>query len=183
MIQAGLVRLDLGLRTGSFSCKQPGIFWCFRISLWRCADATQRGKNVSQEQTARIAQQLLTYIGAGAEPNEIAALFSADVQFEVPGDVGALPWIGRRTGSAAVSDFIRGTRHLIERVRFDVQGILADEGRAVIFGDLASKVNATGKIIESPFALILNVSDGKITRFQMLEDSFAVSRAARSLGV
>jgi len=56
---------------------------------------------------------------------------------------------------------------------------LADEGRAVIFGNLASKVNATGKIIESPFALILNVSDGKITRFQMLEDTFAVSRAAR----
>jgi hypothetical protein len=65
MIQAGPVRLDLGLRTGSFSCMQPGVFWCFRISLWRCADATQRGKNVSQEQTARIAQQLLTYIGAG----------------------------------------------------------------------------------------------------------------------
>jgi ketosteroid isomerase-like protein len=55
----------------------------------------------------------------------------------------------------------------------------ANEGRAVIFGDLASKVNATGKMIESSFALILNVSDGKITRFQMLEDTFAVSRAAR----
>lgn len=41
----------------------------------------------------------------------------------------------------------------------DVQGILADEDRAVVFGDLASKVNATGKTIESPFALILNVSN------------------------
>jgi len=49
---------------------------------------------VSQEQTARIAQQLLANIGSGADPDEIAALFSADVQFEVPGDVGALPWIG-----------------------------------------------------------------------------------------
>jgi ketosteroid isomerase-like protein len=130
-------------------------------------------------QTARIARQLLTDIGAGSEPDEIAALFSADVQFEVPGDVGALPWIGRRTGRVAVLDFIRGTRRLIERVRFDVPGILADEDRAVIFGDLASKVNATGKMLESPFALILSVSEGKITRFQMLEDTFAVSRAAR----
>ena len=110
---------------------------------------------MSQEQTARIARQLLTDIGAGSEPDEIAALFSADVQFEVPGDVGALPWIGRRTGRAAVTDFIRGTRRLIERVRFDVQGILADEDRAVILGDLASKVNAPGKMLESPFALIL----------------------------
>ena len=91
-----------------------------------------------------------------------------------------LPWIGRSTGRGAVSEFIRGTRHLIERVRFDVQGVLADSDRAVIFSDFASKVIKTGKTIESPFALILTVSKGKITRFQMLEDSFAVSAAARS---
>jgi ketosteroid isomerase-like protein len=135
---------------------------------------------MSQEQTVRIAQQLLAQIGSGAEPDDIAASFSTDVQFEVPGDVGALPWIGRRTGRGAVSDFIRGTRLLLERVRFDVKGILANDDSAVIFGELASKVNATGRIIESPFALILRIFDGKIARFQMLEDSFAVSRAARS---
>ena len=134
---------------------------------------------MSQEQSVRIAQQLLADIGSGAEPDVIAALFSTDVQFEVPGDVGALPWIGRRSGRSAVSDFIRGTRHLLERVRFDINRILADKDWAVIFGELASKVNATGRIIESPFALILHISDGKIARFQMLEDSFAVSRAAR----
>src|SRR5438477_6010169 len=133
---------------------------------------------MSQEQTVRLAQQLLNAIGSGEEPEEIAALFSVDVQFEVPGDVGALPWIGRTNGRSAASDFIRGTRRLIERVRFEVQGILADEGRVVIFGDLASKINATGKLIESPFALILSIFDGKITRFRMLEDTFAVSRAA-----
>ena len=135
---------------------------------------------MSQEQTVRIAQQLLAQTGSGAEPDEIAGLFSTDVQFEVPGDVGALAWIGRRTGRGAVSEFIQGTRLLLERVRLDVEGILANDDSAVILGDLASKLNATGRIIESPFALILHISDGKIARFQMLEDSFAVSRAARS---
>ncbi len=134
---------------------------------------------MSREQTVRIAQQLLAEIGSGAEPAEIAALFTGDVQFEVPGDIGALPWIGRGTGRNTVADFISGTRRLLEQVRFDVQGILADDVQAVIFGDLASKVIATGRMIESPFALILQISDGKITRFQMLEDTFAVSRAAR----
>jgi ketosteroid isomerase-like protein len=57
---------------------------------------------------------------------------------------------------------------------------LADEDRAVIVGERASRVNTIGRVIESAFALILTVSDGKITRFQMLEDTFAVSRAARS---
>lgn len=111
---------------------------------------------MSQEQSARIAQQLLTEIGSGTEPDEIAALFSTDVLLEVPGDVGALPWIGRRSGHGAVSDFIRGTRLLLERVRFDVKGISANDDSAVIFGDLVSKVNATGRTIESPFGLILS---------------------------
>jgi hypothetical protein len=35
-------------------------------------------------------------------------------------------------------------------------------------------------MIESAFATILTMSDRKISRFQMLEDSFAVPRAARS---
>jgi len=134
---------------------------------------------MSQEQAVRIAQRLLAEIGAGVDPDEIAVLFSADVQFEVPGDIGALPWIGRRTGRTAVSDFIRGTRSLLERIRFDVEGIMAKDDRAAIFGHLISKVNTTGKIIDSPFALILQISAGKITRFQMLEDSFAVAQAAR----
>lgn len=135
---------------------------------------------MSHERTARIAQQLLAKIGSGAEADEIAELFSTDVKFEVPGDIGALPWIGRSIGRPAVSDFILGTRRLLERVRFDVQATLADEDRAVILGELISKVVATGNLIESPFALILSVSEGKISTFLMLEDSFAVSRAARS---
>jgi ketosteroid isomerase-like protein len=134
---------------------------------------------MSQQENIRIAQQLLAGIGQGADPDEIAALFSVDTQLEVAGDVGALPWIGQNAGRGAVAEFIRDTRRLLERIRFEIHDILASDGRAVIIGELASKIKATGKIVESAFALILTVSGGEITRFEMLEDSFAVSRAAR----
>jgi len=134
---------------------------------------------LSSEETAEIARRLLSDIGSGREPDRIALLFSKDVRFEIPGDIGALPWIGQANGRGAVSEFIHGTRTLIERVKFDVHGILVDNDRAVIFGDLASKFLATGRMVESPFAMILTISEGKITRFQMLEDTFAVSRASR----
>jgi ketosteroid isomerase-like protein len=42
-----------------------------------------------------------------------------------------------------------------------------------------SKLKRTGRIIETDFAIVLSVANGEIIRFQMLEDSFAVSRAAR----
>lgn len=134
---------------------------------------------MSHEQNARIAQQLLAAIASAADPDAIAQLFSDDLQFEIPGDTGALPWIGHKTGRAAVSAFIRDTRRLLEPLRFNVQAILADQERAIIIGDLASKVHATSKLIETSFAIILTISHGQITRFHMLEDSFAVSRAAR----
>jgi ketosteroid isomerase-like protein len=64
-------------------------------------------------------------------------------------------------------------------VRFDIQEILVSDDRAVIVGELASTINATGKLVESDFALILTVSDGEISRFNLIEDSFAVSQAER----
>ncbi|MGA2998945.1 nuclear transport factor 2 family protein [Bradyrhizobium sp.] len=134
---------------------------------------------MSQEQNHRIAEKLLAELGRCADAEEIAKLFSADVVFEIAGDVGALPWIGRNTGRSAASDFVRDTRRLIKRERFDVHDILVSEDRAVIVGSLSSRINATGKIIESDFALILGISNGEIKRFSLIEDSFAVSRAAR----
>ena len=57
---------------------------------------------MSRETNISIAQQLLAGIGEGKDPNAIAALFSEDVVVEIPGDNGALPWIGRNTGRTAV---------------------------------------------------------------------------------
>ncbi len=134
---------------------------------------------MSQEQNRRIAEQLLAAMGRGADAGEIAGLCSADVRFEIAGEAGLLPWLGQRTGRDAVADFIRDTRRLIERVRFDVHEILASDDRAVVVGELASRIKATGKIFESAFALILTVSNGEITGFNLLEDSFGLSDAAR----
>ena len=134
---------------------------------------------MSQQENTRIAQELLAGLAERRDPAVIAGGFSEDVLVEFQGDEGALPWIGRRRGRSAVADFVRGVRAETEPVRFDVTEILASEVRAVIVGELATRVKATGKMIESDFVIILTVKDGLIARFQMLEDSFAVSKAAR----
>jgi ketosteroid isomerase-like protein len=67
----------------------------------------------------------------------------------------------------------------MERISFDVRDILAGDDRAVILGSLASKLKRTGKIVKTDFAIVLTVAKGEIVRFDMLEDSFAVSQAAR----
>src|SRR5580658_5644858 len=133
---------------------------------------------MSQQQNISIAQKLLEGIGSGQDPSGIAALFDADLLFEIQGDDGVLPWVGRRTGRQAVADFIRDIRALTEPVTFDVEDILASDSRAAIVGALQTRIKATGKITATQFAIILTITDGVVTRFQMLEDSFAVSKAA-----
>jgi hypothetical protein len=134
---------------------------------------------VGQQENIGVAGEFLARLGGGASPEEVAKLFSPDADWEIPGDIGALPWIGRKKGREAVADFVRDSRGLIERLRFEVQGMFADDHRAIILGELASRLNSTGKTIETAFALVLTISGGQITRFQMLEDSFATSEAAR----
>ena len=134
---------------------------------------------MSRQQNIAIAQKLLQGLGGGMEPSDIVALFDGDLIFEIQGDNGVLPWIGRKTGRQAVAEFIRDTRALTERVSFDVEDILASDSRAAIIGALRTRIKATGKITATQFAIILTIDGETVTRFQMLEDSFDVSKAAR----
>jgi ketosteroid isomerase-like protein len=135
---------------------------------------------MSHQQNIAIAKNLLEGIGSGRDPDEIAALFDADLVFEIQGDDGVLPWIGRKTGRQAVADFIRDIRALTEPVSFEVEDILASDNRAAIIGALRTRIKATGKIIATQFAIILTITGAVLTRYQMLEDSFDVSKAART---
>ena len=135
---------------------------------------------MSQQQNIAIAQKLLEGIGSGQDPHEIAALFDANLVFEIQGDDGVLPWIGRRNGRRAIVDFVRDIRTLTEPVSFDVEDILTSDSRAAIVGALQTRIKATDRITATQFAIILTITGAVVTRFQMLEDSFDLSKAART---
>ena len=134
---------------------------------------------MTEHPNVAIARRLLDGMANNRDPDEIATLFAPDVLLEVPGDDGALPWIGRRTGRDAVAAFLREQRALTEPIAFEVEDVLASDARAAVIGLLETRVRATGRVIAGAFAIVLTIADGAVTRFQMLEDSFAVSRAAR----
>ena len=125
-----------------------------------------------------IAQQLLAKLGSGAAPDDVATLVSEDVSFEIPGDVTAFPWIGIKVGRQAFSSFVRDQRELLISNTFRIADILVSDTRAVILGELSGTVRQSGKTVATYFAIILTISNGKVGRFQMLENSFAVSQAA-----
>ena len=135
---------------------------------------------MSRQRNIEIAKTLLEAIGSGRDPEEIAAACAENLVFEIQGDDGVLPWVGKKSGKQAIVDFISKIRVLTEPLKFDVEDILASDGRAAIIGSLETKIKATDKITATQFAIILTVKDELVTRFQMLEDSFDVSKAARA---
>jgi uncharacterized protein len=60
-------------------------------------------EKLSFQQNIAFAKKLLEGIGTGQDPSEIAALFEADLLFEIRGNDGVPPWIGRKTGRQAMS--------------------------------------------------------------------------------
>ena len=134
---------------------------------------------MSQDKNIAIAQQLLAGIGEGRSPEALAAMFAEDLRFEIQGDDGVLPWIGHKTGRQAAADFFCEIRVLTEPVKFEVEDILGSPSRAVIVGELATRIKSSGKIINTQFAIVLTISGDEIVRFQMLEDSFGLSRTVR----
>ena len=128
----------------------------------------------------QLAQQFLEKMGAGAGPEEMAALCVPDLEWNIPGDEHALPWIGQQRGNLALANFIRDAARLLTPEGLEIRDILASGQRAVILGHLKSRVNASGKLIESDFAIVLTFAGDKVRSFQMLEDSFAVSTASRA---
>jgi ketosteroid isomerase-like protein len=87
------------------------------------------------------------------------------------------PGLEGRWDAAATVDFFREVRRLVEPLRLEIHDILTKDSRAVVLGELTSRVKSAGKTVETAFAFALTISGGEITRFRMLEDNFAVSRA------
>lgn len=136
-----------------------------------------RGEAAPADTTRAVVNRYFETMKTGAAPEAIAALFSETVDWEIAGDTERVSWIGRKTGRAGVASFVRELFERIEPVRFEVGSILVEGQRAVALGALSSRVKGTGKTIETEFAIDFTVGDGLITRYRMLEDSFAVAQA------
>lgn len=129
------------------------------------------------ETTRAVVEEFFRRAGSGASPEHMAEMVSDDVDWFVAGDTSVVPWIGRKTGRAGVAEFYRQLRSLVTSERFDVSEIVVQDDRAIALGYLESRVKSTGKLIRSEFAFDFTIRAGRIVRFRLFEDSFAVAHA------
>ena len=132
-------------------------------------------------QAKAVAEALLGKMMAAAPAEEIAAMFAEAVDFDIAGDTATVPWIGPRTGRAGVAQYFADMRAMTVVRDVSIFTIVGDDQTAAVLGRFVTEVVANGRLMESDFALVLNVADGLITRYRVLEDSFAVAEAVRAV--
>ncbi|WP_394828186.1 nuclear transport factor 2 family protein [Pendulispora albinea] len=127
--------------------------------------------------TRAIIDDYFTTYRAWGDPEDTAAFFSDDADWDIPGPVERAFWIGPRKGRAGVAAFIRDLRAAIEPIRYEIKSIVVDGDTAVVLGELSSRIKSTGKVFESEFATAFTIADGRIVRYRMYEDGYGLARA------
>jgi uncharacterized protein len=69
-----------------------------------------------------------------------------------------------------------------ENQAFNVTTMFASDENVAVFGDFRYKSHSLGKVVSSPFSLLVKVVDGKVTYAQFLEDSYATASSFRKGG-
>jgi hypothetical protein len=115
----------------------------------------------------RVVASDATYVSLNTENAELAKI---------------MPWAGTSHGPQAFLDNLGTMFQRWENQAFNVNTMFASGENVAVFGDFRYKSHSLGKVVTSPFAILVRVVDGKVTYLQFLEDSYATAASFRKDG-
>ncbi|GAB2589359.1 nuclear transport factor 2 family protein [Streptomyces capparidis] len=129
--------------------------------------------------TRAVVEEFLVRLGEG-DAEHTAELFADEVDCMVAGSP-EVPWLRPRRTRADMADlFATMAAHFVpEKRSVTPMAFLVDGENAVLTGHAEQTLRASGRVLSFPFALLLSVRDGRITRYHVFEDSLAVAEAVR----
>lgn len=93
-----------------------------------------------------------------------------------------MPWAGTSHGPQAFLDNLGRMFTRWNNQAFDVTTMFASDENVAVFGNFRYKSRSLGKVVTSPFSILVKVVDGKVTYVQFLEDSYATAASFRCGG-
>jgi len=92
------------------------------------------------------------------------------------------PWAGTSHGPQAFIDNFGEMFSRWENQAFNVTTMFAADENVAVFGDFRYRSNSLGKVVSSPFSILVKVVDGKVTYVQFQEDTYACAASFRKDG-
>src|SRR6202012_5134613 len=93
-----------------------------------------------------------------------------------------MPWVGTSHGPQAILDRLGAMFTRWENQAFNVTTMFAAGENVAVFGDFRYRSHSLGKVVTSPFSILVKVVEGMVTYVQYLEDSYATAASFRSGG-
>ena len=93
-----------------------------------------------------------------------------------------MPWAGTSYGPQAFIGHLTMMFTRWENQAFNVTTMFASGENVAVFGDFRYKSHSLGKVVSSPFSILVKVVDGMVTYVQYLEDSYATAASFRQDG-
>ena len=147
---------------------------------------------------ARLAEEYLDAVARGEGAAAVERYFHPEIVYIVNGPPAsdetvdlpalsgelqsALPWLGIYRGLDEVRAFLAHMHSNLEVTGFGPREIVGDDQRAAVFGWFGLRSRPAGRDVRIAFSVLVEGRDGKIARYQFLENTFDVSRAFRSGG-
>jgi uncharacterized protein len=121
------------------------------------------------------------------DPDVVNRLVAADATYVSLNSEDAelnqiLPWAGTSHGPQAFLDNLRTMFTRWENQAFNVATMFGSDENVAVFGDFRYKSKSLGKVVSSPFSILVKVIDGRVTYLQFLEDSYATAASFRKSG-
>lgn len=130
---------------------------------------------MSAEDNKRVVQAIFEAFGRGDVPGVLSHL-SEDVTWKAPGPE-VVSYFGDRRGHAGATEFFVQLGTNVDFEYFEPGVFVAEGDRVVALGRERGQVKATGKSFDNEWALVFTFDGGKVSDFQIYENTSAIAEA------
>ena len=122
-----------------------------------------------------------------ANPDVVNEIVAQDATFDSLNTEDAelkkiMPWAGKFVGPKAFLYIRAGVVSSWEIEAFNITTMFASNENVAVFGDFRYKSKSLGKVVASPFAILVKVVEGKVTYVLFMEDTYATASSFRKDG-
>jgi ketosteroid isomerase-like protein len=128
---------------------------------------------VDEQANMRVVEGMFSSLERGDIQGVLDRL-SDDIEWRIAAP-SELPYAGIHRGRDEVAKFFRTFGETAEFEVFEPGEYLAKGNKVVVLGHERQRIKASGTVVETDWAMVFSLRDGRITRFRNYVDSYAVT--------
>jgi hypothetical protein len=128
---------------------------------------------VDEQANVRVVEGMFSSLERGDIQGVLDRL-SDDIEWRIAAP-SELPYAGIHRGRDEVARFFRTFGETAEFEVFEPREYLAKENKVVVLGHERQRIKSSGQVVETDWAMVFVLRDGRITRFRNYVDSHAVT--------